>query len=71
MLAHLAAEQLDCGMVREEIARHIVNSAVAIHTALGPGLLKSAYRRCLLYELGLRGLDSHLDGIHRMIWHEQ
>src|SRR5512135_3072035 len=56
MLAHLAAEQLDSVMDREEVARHIVDSAVAIHTALGPGLLESVYRRCLMYELGLRGL---------------
>ena len=59
MLAHLTAVQLDRVMDREEVARHIVDSAVAIHTALGPGLLESVYRRCLMYELGLRGLDVH------------
>jgi hypothetical protein len=52
ILAHLAAEQLDGVMDREEVARPIVDSAVAIHTALGPGLLESVYRRCLMYELG-------------------
>jgi len=31
MLAHLAAEQLDRVMDREEVAHHIVDSAVAIH----------------------------------------
>ena len=61
MRAHLAAEQLDSVMDREEVARHIVDSAVAIHTALGPGLLESVYRRCLMYELGLRGLDVHAE----------
>ena len=55
--AHLSALQLDRVMDREEVARHIVDSAVAIHTVLGPGLLESVYRRCLMYELGLRGLD--------------
>ncbi len=44
MLAHLAVEQLDSVMDREEAARHIVDSAAAIHTALGPGLLESVYR---------------------------
>jgi hypothetical protein len=57
MFAHLAAVQLDRVMDREEVARPIVDSAAAIHTALGPGLLESLYRRCLMYELGLRGLD--------------
>jgi GxxExxY protein len=44
-------------MDKEEVARHIVDSAVAIHTALGPGLLESVYQQCLMYELSLRGLD--------------
>ena len=57
MLAHLAAVQLDRVMNKEEVARHIVDSAVAIHTALGPGLLESVYRRCPMYELSLRGMD--------------
>jgi hypothetical protein len=61
MLAHLAAKQLDGVMDREEVARRIVDSAAAIHTALGPGLLASVYRRCLMYELGLRGLDVHAE----------
>ncbi len=61
ILAHLAAEQLDSVMDREEVARHIVDSAVAIHIALGPGLLESVYRRCLMYELRLRGLDVYAE----------
>jgi GxxExxY protein len=61
ILAHLAAEQLDSVMDREEVARPIVDSAAAIHTALGPGLLESVYRRCLMYELGLRGLDVYAE----------
>jgi GxxExxY protein len=40
---------------------HFVDPADAIHTALGPGLLESVYRRCLMYELGLRGLDVHAE----------
>jgi len=43
-LAHLAAGQLGSVMNREEVARPIVDSAVAIHTAPGPGLLESVYR---------------------------
>ena len=60
-MAHLAAEQFDSVMDREEVARPIVDSAVAIHTALGPGLLESVYRRCLMSELGLRGLDVYAE----------
>ncbi|HKO17994.1 MAG TPA: GxxExxY protein [Acidobacteriaceae bacterium] len=34
----------------------IVDSAIAVHSALGPGLLESAYEACLGYELRKRGL---------------
>ena len=41
----------------EEIAKTIVDSAIKVHRELGPGLLESAYQKCLAYELGKRGLD--------------
>jgi GxxExxY protein len=34
----------------------IVDSAIAVHRALGPGLLESAYKACLAFELRKRGL---------------
>jgi GxxExxY protein len=39
----------------EEVAREIVDSALKVHRALGPGLLESAYQACLAYELRKRG----------------
>jgi GxxExxY protein len=39
----------------EAIARDIVDSAIKVHRALGPGLLESAYQHCLAYELRRRG----------------
>ena len=41
----------------EEIASIIVDSAIAVHKTLGPGLLESAYQACLVYELNKRGLS--------------
>jgi len=35
----------------------VVDSALKVHRALGPGLLESAYHACLLYELRKRGLE--------------
>ncbi len=35
----------------EEIASKIVAAAIKVHTVLGPGLLESAYQKCLQYEL--------------------
>jgi GxxExxY protein len=43
-------------MTENEIGDMIIASALKIHTALGPGLLESAYETCLLYELEKQGL---------------
>ena len=43
-------------MTENEIGDSIIASAIKIHTALGPGLLESAYETCLLYELEKLGL---------------
>jgi GxxExxY protein len=39
----------------ESIASQIIDAAVKLHKALGPGLLESAYQACLSYELRKRG----------------
>lgn len=38
------------------ITRQIIGAAMRVHTALGPGLLESAYRACLTHELRKQGL---------------
>ena len=35
----------------------VVDAAVEVHRALGPGLLESAYEACLAFELERRGLE--------------
>jgi len=40
----------------EEIASKIVSASIKVHTALGPGLLESAYQKCMKYELNNEGL---------------
>ena len=40
----------------ERLATQTVNAALAVHRALGPGLLESAYQECLGIELSLAGL---------------
>ena len=44
-------------MTENEIGHAIIASAMKVHTALGPGLLESAYEACLLYELEKQGLQ--------------
>jgi GxxExxY protein len=43
-------------MIDDELTRQIIDSAIAVHRELGPGLLESTYRTCLCYELGHRGI---------------
>lgn len=35
----------------DKITENIIGAAIEVHKALGPGLLESAYRDCLHYEL--------------------
>ncbi len=41
-----------------DITGQIIDAAMRVHSALGPGLLESAYEKCLLYELRSRGLNA-------------
>ena len=41
----------------EQIGKAVIDSAMKVHTALGPGLLESAYRACVAHELVSRGLQ--------------
>jgi GxxExxY protein len=43
-------------MDEEEISKQVVDAAVKVHNALGPGLLESAYESALAYELVKRGM---------------
>ena len=42
-------------MLNAHITEKIIAAAIRIHTALGPGLLESAYRECLCFELSSEG----------------
>ena len=41
---------------QSELTGQIIECAIKIHRALGPGLLESAYEECLNYELSKAGL---------------
>ena len=43
-------------MTENEIASVVVDAALKIHRALGPGLLESVYEATLAFELERRGL---------------
>ncbi len=39
-----------------KITESIIGASIEVHKSLGPGLLESAYEKCLEYELKLRNL---------------
>lgn len=41
---------------REEVFKKVLDCSFAVHTALGPGLLESAYEECLAFEMRGSGL---------------
>ena len=40
-----------------QLTEAIIGAAIEVHKRLGPGLLESAYRICLAYELRNRGFE--------------
>jgi GxxExxY protein len=44
-------------METNDITQAIIGAAIEVHKRLGPGLLESAYRACLAYELRKRGFE--------------
>ena len=43
--------------VENEIGEKVIGAAIRVHSALGPGLLESAYEACLSHELDAVGLS--------------
>lgn len=43
-------------MDENSLSNIVLNRAIKIHTALGPGLLESSYRECLFFEMERAGL---------------
>ena len=44
-------------MTIDEVTHRVIKAAMAVHSAIGPGLLEKAYDACLYYELRKDGLQ--------------
>lgn len=52
------------------ITSTIIGAALQVHRAIGPGLLESAYRPCLCYELRQHGLRFEVEKNLPLIYKE-
>ncbi len=53
-----------------DLTENILKCAFTVHTALGPGLLESAYEECLYYELRQNGLFVEKQRVLPLIYKE-
>jgi GxxExxY protein len=53
MLAAMSGRTTDL----DRLSSQVIQGAIAVHRALGPGLLESVYQRCMAIELRQMGLD--------------
>ena len=54
----------------EELFKKVLDCAFQVHTALGPGLLESAYEECLCYELIQNGLEVEKQKVLPLVYKE-
>jgi GxxExxY protein len=57
-------------MNENDLSNIIIGCAIEVHKQLGPGLLESAYRECLSYELTKAGLTVHKEKPMPVIYKE-
>lgn len=55
----------------EAITTDVVDCAIKVHKALGPGLLESAYQYCHAYELKKRGWDAETEVKLPLLYEDQ
>jgi GxxExxY protein len=49
--------------VVDRLAERIIGCAIEVHRTMGPGLLESLYRECLLIEIAVQGLDAECERV--------
>ena len=57
-------------MTENELTQIIIGCAIEVHRRLGPGMLESAYRECLCYELINKNLSIQIEKAVPLIYKE-
>ena len=55
-------------MQDSELTGRVIGCAMRVHSALGPGLLESAYRVCLVHDLRKNGLNAQSEVVLPVIY---
>jgi GxxExxY protein len=56
-------------LTENELSQVAIGCAMRVHSALGPGLLESAYKACLYFELVQAGVPVELEKPLRLVYH--
>lgn len=57
-------------MDENELSKIVIGLAIEVHSALGPGLLESAYKECLYYKILKAGLFAEKERIMPLVFEE-
>ena len=57
-------------MTENELSNKVIGLSIEVHSALGPGLLESAYKECLFYNIRKSGLYVEKEKPMPLIFHE-
>lgn len=57
-------------MNENELAKKIIGISIEVHSALGPGLLESAYQQCLYYKIAKSGFNVEKEKSMPLIFEE-
>ena len=62
--------QWDQSKIENQLASNAIGCVMKVHSRFGPGLLESAYRECLAYELRKSGLYVEVEKTVPLIYEE-
>ncbi len=56
-------------LLLNKLSHQIIGAAIEVHSALGPGLLESVYRTCMIHDLQALGMSVAVDPASQVLQH--
>ena len=57
-------------MIEQDITKVVLEAAYKVHSTLGPGLLESAYKMCMAYELRKKGYKVEVEKVLPLVYED-